>query len=278
MDSDGKKALAREWLSKCGTKGSVRAFLSQTVTQECQSTGGKISGCVGAAEVARLTGLSAVGLPPKELQATLEEEIHQNQDNHGIPEDKRVQQGSSFWLHKFWYVYIKPSDETSTSKSTEKMCRSSADAKAGDASWLNMLGNGQSGSSTDQAAPKQSAAEARRLKKANGLMEGLMKTLQLSRTQALVARSRNEAGLKQKLKQLEDVELWAVSTMSSLQDNPPTVDVLDALQDEVLAHKATLNEAWGLNKRSLEAPSGSDSKSQRVPHSQRAELLWVGGS
>ena len=120
----------------------------------------------------------------------------------------------------------------------------------------------RAGSSADQAAPKQSAAEARRLKKANGLMEGLMKTLQLSRTQALVARRRKEGGLKQKLKQLEDVELRAVSTMSSLQDNPPTVDVLDSLQDEVLAHKATLKEAWGLNKRSIEAASGSDSKIQ----------------
>ena len=88
LDTDGKKALARDWLSKCGTKGSVRAFLSQTVTQECQLTGGKISGYVGAAEVARLTGLSAVGLAPKELQSTLEAEIKQSQDKHGIPGQK----------------------------------------------------------------------------------------------------------------------------------------------------------------------------------------------
>ena len=81
MDTDGKRALARDWLSKW-KQGSVRVFLSQTVTQECQSTGGKISGYVGAAVVARLTGLSPLGLPPKELQSTLEAEIKQNQDLH----------------------------------------------------------------------------------------------------------------------------------------------------------------------------------------------------
>ena len=132
-------------------------------------------------------GLVLWGCPPKELHTTLEADIKQNQDKHAIPTGKRVHHGNSFWLHKSWCLH-QAQWWDQHSQVHRGVCRSSADAKTSEKSWLNMLGNGQSGFSSEQAC-KQSTAETKKLKKVNALMEGLMKNLQLFRTQALVAKS-----------------------------------------------------------------------------------------
>ena len=89
LDAEGKKALAKDWATSCGSKGNLRAYLSQTLTVESDTTGGKKRGHMTPTQVAELLSMHLAQLPADELQKTLEAEITANQDLHQVAADKR---------------------------------------------------------------------------------------------------------------------------------------------------------------------------------------------
>ena len=270
LDQEGKKALARDWANNCGPKGNLKAYLSQTLTVEKKSTGGQSRGYMTPTQIAEKLAIQLVQLPPPELQKTLEAEIKANQDAHKIPEEKRQVPGSSFWLSRFYYIFEKALDESHSAKSVEELNRS-GDWKPGESAPLSMLGCDADPDKEEKQAAKASIADQKRLKKANNLVEALMKSIQMARTQVLVAKSKKEEGLKEKVKVLERIEMWAVEALSSLQESTScTQDQMDEVQEAVRLYKSKLQDDWLPPKKRASESELADAASKAARHGDAA--------
>ena len=106
-------------------------------------------------------------------------------------EERSKGEGEGFWNTRFWYRHTKALEEIDVKKSAEELVRT-GDAKAGDSGYLQMLSS--DGQADSKQVAKLRSAELRRRKKANALIEALMKSIHCSRGRVLQARSRKEAG------------------------------------------------------------------------------------
>ena len=260
LGKEQRKEFAKEWASKCGTKGNLRAFLQQSITQQVQTDRGAISGYLIPSQIAKLLELHVARFDAKALEDILRKEIQSNQDLHKVEESKRHQgDPHSFWNCRFLYKFEKARDETHTSRSQQEMVRT-GDMKHGEiGSLAPMLDCGSASSSISDGKEdgKPTAAEIRRGKKAQGLIDVLMKVIQQSRTQVLLQKSKKVEGLKEKVRHLERVEHWAVSAMSILEAEPCNTATLESLQEAVQLYKVELAENWALG------PGGKNANGKR---------------
>ena len=247
LDVKGRKELAKSWSAQCGSKGNLKVYLSQTIWQESASSGGDLQGFMTPGQIAKLLNLELAGLPSDTLQQTILKEIEHNQQLHGVDPVKGKQAGSSFWLDRYMYKHVKATDNTHQTKSNEELVRT-GDLRPGESNTLHLLDapTGAAIADDEKQSTKLSAMEAKRVRKANTLIEGMMKLIQQCRTSALLAKSKKENGLKERIKHLECVELWAVEGLQSLESQTCSVDLLDSIQDASVTYRAELQEHWGL--------------------------------
>ena len=243
LSGQGKKDFAKEWSTKCGPKGQIRTWVSQNIQQESKSSGGAVHGFATPGQIAEFLDLDKIIKDLVQLEALVAAEIKSNQEKFNVKPEDGVITGANFWLNRYKYKHVKLTDDSHATTSIEELTRSS-DIK--DGNGAQMLSNGPSNAAgdDDKAEAKASQAEIRRNRRAASLLDGLMKCIQLARTEVLLAKSRKEGNLVKRVKHLEQVELWAVETLAALQTSPCTVDQLELVQNNVQQYKSELQENW----------------------------------